>query len=45
MWILLILLVAAGLGLSRLSETSARLIVMPVVLMVVAYEALTSGLL
>ena len=45
MWLLLMVLVAAGLGLSRLPEAKARLIMAPVTLLFVAYAALTSGLL
>jgi hypothetical protein len=45
MWMILIVLVAAGLGLSRLSEARARIIIVPATLLVIAYEALSSGLL
>ena len=45
MWMLLIALIAAGIGLSRVTEVRARLLVLPVVLVLVAYQALTAGLL
>ena len=45
MWFLLIILVAAGLGLSGLPERRARLFVVPVVVAMAVLQALRSGLL
>lgn len=44
MWLLLLVLVAAGIGLSPLPERRARLAVIPVVLLLVTYQAITSRL-
>ena len=45
MWMLLVLFVAAALGLSSRPERWSRLAVIPVVLMLVSYQALKFGLL
>jgi hypothetical protein len=44
MWMLMILFVALGLGLSRLSERAARLAIVPVILAMVGYQGLKYGL-
>lgn len=45
MWMLLILAVAVALGLTRIPERTARLRIIPVVLVLVGYQTLKYGLL
>lgn len=45
MWTLFILAVAVGLGLARVPERTARLRIIPVILVLVGYQTLKYGLL
>ncbi|MGB7963885.1 MAG: hypothetical protein WCF12_13150 [Propionicimonas sp.] len=45
MWMLLILAVAVGLGLTRIPDRTALLSMLPVILILVAYQTLKYGLL